>query len=259
MDEEKLRSTLYLRSALPLAKVLREEDFKDLYDKLHYGFNAVVQFRVAGEDEPATHLVFKDGGLDVGFGLHQAPTVTFSFGSFESLNGFFAGKMGIAYLPGIKPLWRMDVVLRVLPLLLQLKILDPKNLPTDLKKQTLKVKMLLYMVTNALSQLNQAGDEHMVEWTGDQPDRIYQWTVKDGPAAYLRVKGGKTKAGRGVYERKRPFVLMAFKDIQGAFMVLTSQAELVEAVSKGFVVTEGALEYSKDIGEYMQRIELLLQ
>ena len=52
---------------------------------------------------------------------------------------------------------------------------------------------------------------------------------------------------------------MKFEDIHGAFMVLTSQAELVEAVSKGYVATEGAMEYSKDIGEHMQRIELLLK
>ncbi|MCZ7583213.1 MAG: hypothetical protein M5R36_07675 [Deltaproteobacteria bacterium] len=167
--------------------------------------------------------------------------------------------MGAAYLPKIKPLSGILTAIRVLPLLLGLKILDPRNLPTKPELQARKVKFTLYMITNALSQLNKYGDKKMVDWTTPQPERIFQWAVTDGPAAYLRVKAGKTKSGRGVYERKRPFVLMQFPDTHGAFMVLTSQAPLVEAVAKGFVVTEGAMEYSKDIGEHMQRIETLLK
>ncbi len=47
---------------------------------------------------------------------------------------------------------------------------------------------------------------------GRQPDRIYQFSVEpEGIAAYLRVRGGQTKAGRGVYQRRRPFVHMRFR------------------------------------------------
>ena len=67
--------------------------------------------------------------------------------------------------------------------------------------------------------------------------------------------GGKTKAGRGTYTRRRPFVHMIFPDIDSAIMVLTSQAPLVEAVRLGYVVTEGAMEGSKEMGYHMQRIE----
>jgi Holliday junction resolvasome RuvABC endonuclease subunit len=49
-----------------------------------------------------------------------------------------------------------------------------------------------------------------------------------------------------------------FPDIDGAFAVLTQQAALVEAVKAGFVRTEGALEYSKEIGFLMQRIEKIV-
>jgi len=72
------------------------------------------------------------------------------------------------------------------------------------------------------------------------------------------MKNGKTRSGRGVYERRRPFVLMKFSDLEGAYQVLTSKAPLVEAVKQGFVVTEGAMEYSKEIGLRMQYIEELL-
>ena len=145
----------------------------------------------------------------------------------------------------------------MLPLLLGLKILLPSVRPEDPVKQALKVKLMLYMVTNALSQLNKAGDEEFMKITKNSPDRIFQWTVKDGPAAYLRMKNGKTKAGRGTYTRRRPFVHMIFPNMDGAFKVLTSQAPLVEAVKLGYVVTEGAMEGSKEIGYQMQRIEEL--
>lgn len=259
MDESKLKSTLYLRSALPLAKVLRGEH-PAVYDKVYYKMNAVVQFCVAGDDELGTRLLFNDGALDVAFGVDKSSaTVVFEFPTYDALNGFFAGKMGAEYLPKIAPLWRMDVILRVLPLLLELKILDPNNIPKTPQWQALKVKMVLYMITNALSQLNRTGHKDMAHWTSLQPERIYQWTVEGGPAAYLRVKAGKTKSGRGQYTRRRPFVHMIFPDVAGAFKVLTNQAPLVEAVSKGYVKTEGAMEYSKDIGTFMQQIEVMLR
>jgi hypothetical protein len=258
MDVEKLKATLYLQSALPLAKVLREE-YAPLFDRLHYQFNAVVQFSIKEEPEMGTQLIFKDGQLDVAFGVDPNATVTFDFPTKVAFSGFMGGKMGAQYLPKVKNLWRLDVIVRVLPILLGLKILDPGNIPTSPKKKAFKVKMVLFFITNALSRLNKSGLPEMNEWTKMQPERIYQWTVKGGPAAYLRVKAGKTKSGRGVYKRRGPFVHMIFPDIEGAFKVLTNQAPLVEAVSKGFVKTEGSLEYSKDIGDFMQLIESMLQ
>lgn len=260
MDPDRLKSTLYLRCALPLAKVLRTEH-PQVFDKLYYKMNAVVQFCVKGDDELGTRLVFYDGALDVEFGVNRRDaTLVFEFATHEGLNGFFAGKMGGAYLPRITPLYRLDIVLRVLPLLLELKILDPNNIPKTPYWQGLKVKMVLYMITAALSQLNKSGHEEMRHWTQMQPERIYQWTVENGgPAAYLRVKAGKTKSGRGQYTRRRPFVHMIFPNIEGAFKVLTNQAPLVEAVAKGYVRTEGAMEYSKDIGTFMQTIETMLR
>jgi hypothetical protein len=51
---------------------------------------------------------------------------------------------------------------------------------------------------------------------------------------------------------------MKFPDMEGAYQVLTSKVSLVEAVKQGYVVTEGAMEYSKEIGIRMQMIEELM-
>lgn len=253
-DNDLLVSRIFLRSALPLVKVLAEEKpyMKKLFPK-----EGILQFAVKDSDIGA-HLIWQEGELDVGQGIHPYADFTLTFKTVRDLNAFFAGKTVLPAPPKLKDVFlKTHLLLRALPMLLGLKILMPDAIPEEPEKKALKVKLLLYMVTNALSQLNKAGDEKMRKLTEKSPDRIFQWTVKNGPSAYLRIKNGKSKAGRGIYKRRRPFVLMEFPDIDGAFMVLTSQAPLIEAVKKGYVKTEGAMEYSKEIGLQMQRIEVL--
>jgi len=197
----------------------------------------------------------RNDALDVVQGIHENPTVSFVFKNLVSMNDFFSGKLALPWIEGI---WRLDVILRTVPLLLSLKMLMPDVDPKSPEKRALKTKLLLYMVTTALSQLNKAGEPGMAELARKSPDRVYQWIVEGGPAVYLRMKAGKTKAGRGVYTRRRPFVLMKFPSIDGAYQVLTSKVALVEAVKRGYVATEGAMEYSKEIGIRMQAVEELL-
>ena len=128
--------------------------------------------------------------------------------------------------------------------------------PDGRHHQYLKVKMSLYMVTTALSVFNKLEDEQMKEWTSKQPDRVYQFTVepydeKEGIAAYLRVKAGKTKAGRGVYKRRRPFVHFRFNHVDGALKVLLKDVEFVEAVEKDCVSIDGSPEYASQLNDFM--------
>ena len=184
LTRDELKSRLFLRVALPLTKVVREDDPK--LRSLTRNMNAVVQFAVKGTDTGA-HLIFADDDLEVVQGLHEKPTVSFNFKDQKSLNDFFAGKLA---LPSIQGLWRLDVILRTVPLLLSLKMLMPDADPKDPAKRALKVKLLLYMVTSALSQLNKAGEPAMAKLVEKSPDRIYQWIVEGGPSAYLRMKAG---------------------------------------------------------------------
>ena len=89
----------------------------------------------------------------------------------------------------------------------------------------------------------------MSEWTAKQPDRTYQFQVgatldKDGNElypeidAYLRVKMGRSKAGKGL--RKYPFVLFKFPNPDGCIAVLTGRYDFVECVEKGCVEIVGA-------------------
>ena len=134
----------------------------------------------------------------------------------------------------------------------------PTVRPKSEAKKYLKVKMAFYMATTSLSQLNKVGDVDMQKWVAKQPDRIYQIAVENTDiAAFLRVKAGKSKAGRGVYKRKRPFVQMKLNGLDGAMAVLLRDVEFVQAVKKGHVSIIGAPEYAAQMNDYMMRIQAL--
>ncbi|MBN1346899.1 MAG: hypothetical protein JXQ73_29685 [Phycisphaerae bacterium] len=253
IDRDVLAARILLRGALPLLKVLLNED--PAKKAKFAGLNAVVQFAVKGS-ELGSYLEWIDGELDVKHEIHPNPTIAFRFGTPAKLVAFLTGKTA---LPSISGWYHLGLLLKVVPLLLSLKMLMPNVVPTEPDKKALKVKLLMYMVTTALSQLNKGGEPEMVKFCAKSPDRIYQWSVTpDGPYAYLRIKAGKTKAGRGVYARRRPFVHMKFNGIDGAFAVMTSQVDTVEAVKCGHLELDGSPEYAKEIGVFMKRIEGLI-
>jgi len=251
-QSQELRARVFLRSALPLVKVVLAE--RPFYGKFLFKAGGVVQF-AARDSDKAAWVELGDGSIDVNQGRHSSPSITLTFPRLADLNDFFAGALK---LPSISGVTGMPSLLRLLPFLLKLKMLMPDVVPDKLDEKALKVKMLLYMVTNALSQLNKGGDESMVKFTKKSPDRVFQWTVENGgPAAYLRMKAGKTRAGRGTYKRRRPFVHMIFPDNNAAFDVLTQTVSTVDAVKHEKLRMEGAMEGGKEIGILMQRIETL--
>jgi len=258
---ELLRTRLFLRAALPTVKVLLEDD--PATAKRFAGVNAVVQFVAKNQPRAVgAYLWFEDGEVRVeqGFwdadGMGREPDITFTFASLQKLNDFFAGK---TVLPGINGFRRPGLLAKVVQLLLALKLMLPSAQPKDPAKRRLKLKLTLYMITTALSQYNKGGDSEMQRWTAKQPDRIYQFSVEpEGIAAYLRVRGGKTKAGRGVYERRRPFVHMRFHGVDGALAVMNKEVDFVEGVGKGFVRIDGSPEYAANLNDFMMRVQALL-
>jgi hypothetical protein len=258
---EFLRARLFLRAALPCVKVMLEDDpatarrFRDV--------RAVVQFVAKNQPRAVgAYLWFENGTVrtEQGFwdadGLGREPDLTFTFPSLGKLCDFFAGK---TVLPSIRGYGHPALLAKVVRLLLGLKLMLPSAQPTDPVKRALKVKLTLFMITTALSQYNKGGDPAMQRWTAKQPDRIYQFSVEpEGIAAYLRVRGGQTKAGRGVYERRRPFVHMRFNGVDGALAVMNKDVEFVEGVEKGMVRIDGSPEYAANLNDFMMRVQALL-
>ncbi|MBT9138404.1 MAG: hypothetical protein DDT31_00964 [Syntrophomonadaceae bacterium] len=208
---------------------------------------------MAKTSEPV--LVFNDGDFRVDPGICDNPTITFTFKSAAKMNAFFTGKM---VMPKIKGIMKVGLFLKVFRLILSLKILMPNARPKDSEKKRLKVKMAFYMIISALSQYNKGGDPEMVRWTKKQPERIYQISVEEGIAAYLRVRAGRTKAGRGVYAKRRPFVRLNFNGVDGAFPVIMKDVGMIEAVKKGYLRIEGSPEYGGNLSDFMARIQALV-
>jgi len=282
MDEEMLTARLFFRAAFPVMKVPLQDDpaTRKAWQQLH----ATVQFSAdtgsTGARRVGAHstnenrdgggmgtavpsrigacLRFADGELSVSEGLCDSPDLTLHFPSVKAMNTLLRGGMA---LPRIRGGLRHPVLLvRMLGLLMKLTLMLPSKRPRKPHLQYLKVKMTLYMITTALSVYNKLGSEDMQAWTRQQPDRIYQFTVEPydedhGIAAYLRVKGGRSKAGRGVYRRRSPFVHFRFSGVPEAMRVLLKEVGFVEGVEEGYVAIDGSPEYSSQLNDFMQILQ----
>ncbi|MFO7963694.1 MAG: hypothetical protein R6U50_07225 [Desulfobacterales bacterium] len=252
---EIMAARIYLNAVFPVMKVMLADD-PDMRKKFE-GVTADVQFSAHDDTgDIGAYLQFKNGELDIMQGFSSDPAITFSFKSIAKMNNMLAGK---PVLPKIKGMLHFRLLMKVFSLLMSLKILMPDARPKEPEKRRLKVKMTLYMITTALSQYNKGGDPEMTKWTAKQPERIYQMSVQgEDIAAYLRVKAGKSKAGRGIYTRRRPFVHMKFNGVDGALPVILNEVGMVEAVAGGLLSIEGSPEYGGDIGNFMTRIQNLI-
>lgn len=254
-EDKRLLAKLLMNAALPLTKVLVEDNPK--LTQKYAGWNRVIQFQVKDDPELACHLKFTDGRLTFNKGRDAAPEIDFVFKTPDAFVALLTGKIAVPKIKGAGK--NLSTLLGFLPLMLGLTLLMPNKLPKDPAGRALKVKLLLYFISVALSQLNRAGHEEMRRFTKNMPDRIFQWSVQpDGPAVYLRVHQGKTKAGKGLYTRRRAFVHMIFQSLDSAFLVLTGQIDNVEAMKLGYLVIDGSPEYGKDISVIMKKIEQMI-
>ncbi len=250
MDKELIANRLFTHAVFPVIKVVLQDD--EFYKKLFSNVEARVA--ITAEENGAV-LCFNKGEFNVDYTDLEKADITFSFSTIKKMNDFLRGK---TVLPNISGWTKISLLVKVILLLNSLKIMMPTVRPKTEAKKYLKVKMAFYMATTSLSQLNKVGDVDMQKWVAKQPDRIYQIVVENTDiAAYLRVKAGKSKSGRGVYKRKRPFVQMKLNGLDGAMAVLLRDVEFVQGVEKGYVSIEGAPEYAAQMNDYMMRIQAL--
>jgi len=253
---EIMAAKLFFNAVFPIMQVLMNDDPK--LNKQFKDFAGVVQFGAKNDGELlAVTLNFDKGKLNVVQGPAESYDLALTFSSVEKMNALLRG--GLA-LPAIKG--KVSMLPRILSLLMGLMIMSPKKKPREPEKQALKVKCSLYMIVRALSVYNKLGDSDMHAWCLRQPDRIYQFSVEPYPetgiACYLRVKAGNSKSGRGIYERRRPFVHFHFLSVEGAMKVLLKEVEFVAAVEKGYVETIGAPEYAVQLNDFMSILQSML-
>lgn len=254
-DEDALRARIVLCAILPLLKEVLVDRPKQA--RRFQKTQAIVQFQVPREPEYSAYLEFRGDALRVESGCHPEPTLDFRFASTRALHAFFTGGVSLPYIRGmfIHPL----LLLKLVGLLAELKILTPDATLERPEDRALRVKLVLYFITHALSQMHRGGHPDMLALVANSPERVYQWSVEEtGVSAFVRMHQGKIQAGRGVYTRRRPFLNYTFPTVDGAFRVFTTTEGQMDSVRRGDVLPEGSPEYSRKISLMMQKVDALM-
>ncbi len=263
--DELYTNKIFLCGALPLLKTIVADipSLKKKFAKIH----AIYQVSALDADAPdgkyATHFVVNgDEWLvhadKVAYRIHGQPFVELQFKSVAAMNDFFKGKMSPATLPKFigAAHFTKEFVAFMAALLKMSALLGATAIPEDPATKKLLVKLYFYLLSTGISALNKQGHEGVHDWTMKSPDRIYAWAVENEPdvSAYLRIKAGKSKAGKGEYKRAMPFFTMKFNNFDSALGILMSIDDMLESVRTGKLIMEGAPEFGGQIGEYMMLV-----
>ena len=250
---------IFLNAALPLVKVIANDDpkLKKKFEKAH----AVIQVSCLDPEveggKRGMHFVVNSGEWLVHTCLTEDPHIELQFKSVENLNDFFKGKITPAGIPKIKGLKKADVLISFVMVLLKMaNLLGATEAPKDEATKELLVKCYFYLLSSGISQLNKLGHPEIKDWTTKSPDRVYAFAVDGYPqvAAYLRIKAGKSRAGRGEYKRAMPFFTLRFNNLDSALGILMSTDDMLEATKAGRLIMDGGPEFGAQLGGFMLEI-----
>jgi hypothetical protein len=256
-----MTNKIFLNAALPLVKVIAT-DVPSLAKKFK-NIHAVIQVSALDSSEPhgkaATHFVVNAGEWLVHADkVSTKVNVELQFKSREAMNDFFKGKISPATLPKMIGVTKnLKAFIAFMSVLLKMSsLLGATQPPEDYEEKKLLVKCFFYLLSSGISQLNKSGHEAVHSWALKSPDRVYAWAVDGEPevSAYLRVKAGKTKAGRGEYKRSMPFFKMRFDSLDSALGILMQTDDMLESTRQGKLIMDGAPEFGAQIGEFMMLV-----
>ena len=256
--EEFLTNKIFMNAVLPLLKVI-VADTPSLAKKFK-SVHCIYQVSALDPDAPggkyATHFqVNSDEWVIHTDKVEPKPMVELEFKTVEAMNQFFKGKIGPATLPKMKGALKHTGAFAafMMALLKMSSILTAKTPPEAEEDKRLMVKCYFYLLSSGISQLNKNGHEEIHDWAKKSPDRVYAWAVDNEPtvSAYIRVKAGKTRAGRGTYKRALPFFTMRFNNLDSALGILMSTDDMLESTRTGKLIMDGAPEFGAQLGAYM--------
>lgn len=263
-QEELYSNKIFFNAALPLVKVIANDvgSLKKQFKNVH----AIIQVSALDPDAEGgkigMHYVVN--GEDWLVHLDKVdpnPHVELEFKSIEAMNAFFKGKIGPATLPKMKGVVKHFGAFKafLMTLLKMSSLLSATEPPKEEETKQLMVKCFFYLLSSGISQLNKMGHPEIHEWTLKSPDRVYAFAVNDHPevAAYLRIKAGKSRAGRGEYKRAMPFFTLRFRTFDNALGILLGTDDMLEAVKKGDLIMDGAPEFGGQIGTFMLEVGAL--
>ena len=254
-QDQRYASTVFFKAAIPLLKVIAN-DVPSLGNKLK-GKSFVFQMSALDEGEKyGTHFVIENGEWTVVLSIHEKPDIELEFPNIDHFVKFMAGKT--MKLPRLKGMFKnFGTFVTIMRLLLKMAgLLQAKDLPKKEEDRVLLVKLFFYLLSNGISQLNKAGHPEIKEWAMKSPDRVYAFAVNNYPeiSAWVRVKAGNSKAGRGEYTRCKPFFRMRFDTIEHALDILMERADMIAYTAESKLIMDGAPEFGGQLGQFMMII-----
>ena len=257
---------IFLNAALPLVKVIAGDipALAKKFEKAHCIYQVSALDPDAPEGKVATHFTVNNGEWKV-CADHVATNamVELQFKSIDAFVGFFKGQMSPATLPKMKgAIKHLPMFLAFMQVLLKMSaLLGAKAPPEDEETKILLVKCFFYLLSSGISCLNKNGQEAIHGWALASPDRVYSWAVDGHPevAAYIRVKAGKSRAGRGEYKRAMPFFTLRFDCLDSALGILMSTDDMMDATKAGRLIMDGAPEFGAQLGDFMLTVAAYAQ
>ena len=253
---------IFLNAALPLVKVIAN-DVPSLKKKFEHA-HAVIQVSCLDPEveggKRGMHFVVNSGEWLVHTCLTEDPHIELQFKSVEALNDFFKGNITPAGIPKIKGIKKGGTLISFVMVLLKMaSLLGATEPPKDEETKELLVKCYFYLLSSGISQLNKMGHPEIKDWTTKSPDRVYAFAVDGYPqvSAFIRIKAGKSRAGRGEYKRAMPFFTLRFKNLDSALGILMSTDDMLEATKAGRLIMDGGPEFGAQLGGFMLEIGAL--
>jgi hypothetical protein len=262
MDQDTLYAyKIFLGAALPLVKVIAGDTpaLAKKFKKAH----CIFQVSALDPDSPsgrvATHFTVNNGEWKVcADKVATNAMVELQFKSIGAFVAFFKGKMSPATLPKmIGAIKHPGMFLAFMQVLLKMSaLLGATKAPEDEATKALLVKSFFYLLSSGISCLNKNGHEAVHAWALQSPDRVYAWAVDGRPevSAYIRVKAGKSRAGRGQYKRAMPFFTLRFDSLDSALGILLGTDDMMEATKAGRLIMDGAPEFGAMLGDFMLQV-----
>ncbi len=258
--EDIFTNKIFLCGALPLIKTIAS-DVPSLAKRFEHT-HAVVQISACDPDAPdgkyATHFVINSGEWLVHADKvcdEEHTDIELEFKSVEQMNAFFKGSIGPKTLPKMKGIVKHagTFVSFMMVLLKMSSLLTATDIPEDEDTQQLLVKCFFYLLTSGISVLNKQGHDKIREWTSKSPDRVYALAVNDHPevAAFIRIKAGKSRAGRGEYKRAMPFFTLRFDSFKSALGILLGIDDMLESTKQGKLIMDGGPEFGAQFGDFL--------
>ena len=263
-QEELYSNKIFLNAALPLIKVIANDvpSLKKKFEKAHAVIQISALYPDCDEGMVGMHFVVNNGEwlvhpcLDTSKGHSEI-----QFKSIEAMNLFFKGDIPgaikVGGVPKIRPGKAPGVFVSfVMALLKMANVLGATEPPASEEDRALMVKCMFYLLTSGISQLNKMGHPEIHDWALKSPDRVYALAVDGHPeaSAYIRIKAGKSRAGRGEYKRAMPFFTLRFDSYESALGTLLGIDDMLESTKSGKIIMDGGPEFGGIFGGFLLTI-----